>query len=117
MRTHLPRRGAVNTFLAAAIVMGTIAAAAADEPPKLVVVLVVDQMRAGYIDKFQHQWTAGLHRLVTEGAWYRLAAYPYLNTWDVRDARHDRDRQFSGEPWRDPKQLVGPRRVQAGGLH
>ena len=59
----------------------TIAAVAADEPPKLVVVLVVDQMRADYIDKFQHQWTAGLHRLVTEGAWYRLAAYPYLNTW------------------------------------
>ena len=82
MRTHLPRRhGAVSTLLAAAIVMGTIGAAAADEPPKLVVVLVVDQMRADYIDKFQHQWTAGLHRLVTEGAWFRLAAYPYLNTW------------------------------------
>ena len=81
MRTHLSRRGAVNTLLAAAIVMGTIAAVAADEPLKLVVVLVVDQMRADYVDKFQHQWTAGLHRLVTEGAWYRLAAYPYLNTW------------------------------------
>ena len=89
MRTHLPRRGAVNTLSAAAIVvivivmiiMGTIGAATADEPPQLVVVLVVDQMRADYIDKFQHQWTAGLHRLVTEGAWYRLAAYPYLNTW------------------------------------
>ena len=58
-------------------------AAAADEPrrPKLVVVLVVDQMRADYIDKFQHQWKDGLQRMVTQGAWWRLAAYPYLNTW------------------------------------
>jgi len=48
--------------------------------PKLVVVLVVDQMRADYIDKFQHQWTGGLKRLVTEGAWFQDAAYPYAAT-------------------------------------
>ncbi|HXM91430.1 MAG TPA: alkaline phosphatase family protein, partial [Candidatus Dormibacteraeota bacterium] len=45
--------------------------------PKLVVILVVDQMRGDYIDKFQHQWTGGLKRLVNEGAWFREAAYPY----------------------------------------
>jgi predicted AlkP superfamily pyrophosphatase or phosphodiesterase len=48
--------------------------------PKLIVVLVVDQMRADYVDKFQGQWTGGLKRLVTEGAWFREAAYPYANT-------------------------------------
>src|SRR6202047_3300626 len=45
--------------------------------PKLVVILVVDQMRGDYIDKFQHQWTGGLKRLVNEGACFREAAYPY----------------------------------------
>jgi len=45
--------------------------------PKLVVILVVDQMRGDYVDKFQHQWTGGLKRLVNEGAWFHDAAYPY----------------------------------------
>src|SRR3979490_449451 len=48
--------------------------------PKLVVVLVVDQMRADYVDKFQGQWTGGLKRLVEEGAWFRNAADPYAPT-------------------------------------
>ncbi len=48
--------------------------------PKLVVMLVVDQMRADYVDKFQAHWTGGLKRLVDEGAWFRDAAYPYAAT-------------------------------------
>jgi predicted AlkP superfamily pyrophosphatase or phosphodiesterase len=48
--------------------------------PKLVVILVVDQMRGDYVDKFRSQWTGGLHRLVTEGAWFHEAAYPYAAT-------------------------------------
>jgi predicted AlkP superfamily pyrophosphatase or phosphodiesterase len=48
--------------------------------PKLVVMLVVDQMRADYVDKFRGQWTGGLKRLVEEGAWFRDAAYPYAAT-------------------------------------
>ena len=54
----------------------------ADKPsrPKLVVLLVVDQMRGDYVDKFRGQWTAGLKRLLTEGAWFRAAAYPYAAT-------------------------------------
>jgi predicted AlkP superfamily pyrophosphatase or phosphodiesterase len=48
--------------------------------PRLVVVLVVDQMRADYVDKFRGQWKAGLKRLVEEGAWFRTAAYPYAST-------------------------------------
>jgi len=48
--------------------------------PRLVVLLVVDQMRADYVDKFLGQWTGGLKRLVEEGAWFRNAAYPYAAT-------------------------------------
>lgn len=48
--------------------------------PKLVVLLVVDQMRADYVDKFRFQWTGGLKRLVEEGAWFRDAAYSYAAT-------------------------------------
>src|SRR5215831_19855398 len=56
------------------------AAAKIPQRPKLVVILVVDQMRADYVDKFRSQWTSGLKRLVDEGAWFRDAAYPYADT-------------------------------------
>ena len=48
--------------------------------PKLVVLISIDQMRGDYIDKFQHQWSKGLKRLISEGAWFRQADYPYYNT-------------------------------------
>jgi predicted AlkP superfamily pyrophosphatase or phosphodiesterase len=50
------------------------------EKPKLVVLISVDQMRGDYVDRFRHQWTKGLNRLVTEGAWFRQSDYPYYNT-------------------------------------
>jgi len=53
---------------------------AAVDPPKLAVIIVVDQMRADYVERFKSDWTAGLKRLVTEGAWFTRAAYPYLLT-------------------------------------
>jgi hypothetical protein len=56
------------------------AAPAAPLRPKLIVLLVIDQMRADYIDKFLGQWTGGLRRLVQQGAWFRDAAYPYAAT-------------------------------------
>jgi predicted AlkP superfamily pyrophosphatase or phosphodiesterase len=56
------------------------AAVPAAEKPRLVVLLSVDQMRGDYIDKYGHQWTKGLHRMVTEGAWFRDANYPYYTT-------------------------------------
>jgi arylsulfatase A-like enzyme len=46
----------------------------------LVVVLVVDQMRTEYLDALGPQFTGGFRRLVDEGAWFRNAAFPYLNT-------------------------------------
>jgi hypothetical protein len=48
--------------------------------PKLIVLLVVDQMRADYVERFQHEWTGGFHRLLTEGARFTRADYPYFNT-------------------------------------
>ena len=53
---------------------------AASTKPKLVVLISVDQMRGDYIDRFQHQWSKGLKRLVAEGAWFRQADFPYYNT-------------------------------------
>src|SRR5512134_2465489 len=47
--------------------------------PKLVVLISIDQMRGDYIDRFRHQWTKGLHRMITDGAWFRQADYPYYN--------------------------------------
>jgi len=55
-------------------------ASPANVRPKLVVILVVDQMRADYVENFRQQWTGGLARLVNEGAWFRQAAYPYQTT-------------------------------------
>lgn len=52
----------------------------APDPPRLVVVLVVDQMRSGYLDAYGSHFEAGLRRLMRDGAWFRHAAYPYLNT-------------------------------------
>src|SRR6516225_3678739 len=80
--------GLLANFLAVALMIGGQANAQSAaggakttvKRPKLVVMLVVDQMRADYVDKFQGQWTGGLQRLVREGAWFREAAYPYAAT-------------------------------------
>jgi hypothetical protein len=48
--------------------------------PKLVVVLVVDQMRSDYLDRHAAAFTGGFKRLMSEGAWFKEAAYPYLAT-------------------------------------
>lgn len=64
----------------AAVAVLPAAPVAQQRGPKLIVMIAVDQMRADYIDRFQHQWSAGLKRLVAEGAWFRQAEYPYFNT-------------------------------------
>jgi len=71
----------VITLVITTVVSITVAASEySSRQPRLIVILVVDQMRANYIDRFKHQWTAGLRRLINDGAWFRLAAHPYLNT-------------------------------------
>jgi predicted AlkP superfamily pyrophosphatase or phosphodiesterase len=73
---------ACGAVLAAAVACGAavVPIVPVEQRPKLVVVLVVDQMRADYIERFAHEWRGGLHRLLTDGAWFREAAYPYLDT-------------------------------------
>jgi len=70
----------VGMLLAAVCCQAVTVAAQVPRRPRLVVVLVVDQMRADYIDRYGHQWSRGLKRLITEGAYYKQAFYPYLNT-------------------------------------
>jgi predicted AlkP superfamily pyrophosphatase or phosphodiesterase len=68
--------------LAAALVQTAPSAQTAPpSPPRLAVIIVVDQMRADYVERFKDEWTGGLRRLVTRGAWFTNAAYPYLMTF------------------------------------
>jgi predicted AlkP superfamily pyrophosphatase or phosphodiesterase len=71
------RRTVIAVALAAA---ASVLLSAADPAPRLAVLVVVDQMRADYIERFKENWTSGLRRLVDEGAWFTHAAYPYLTT-------------------------------------
>lgn len=72
---------AATALLVLATPMTTTPIVAQHTPPRLVVVLVVDQMRADYIQTYGHQWTKGLRRLVDTGASFPLAAYPYAATY------------------------------------
>jgi predicted AlkP superfamily pyrophosphatase or phosphodiesterase len=48
--------------------------------PRLLVVIVADQLRADYLDLYKHRWRSGFRVLLDEGAWFRRAEFPYLNT-------------------------------------
>jgi predicted AlkP superfamily pyrophosphatase or phosphodiesterase len=59
---------------------GPAARLAQAEDGRLLVIVVVDQMRRDYLDRYRHLWKEGFARLLTEGAVFERAAYPYLNT-------------------------------------
>ena len=86
-------------------------------PPRLVVVLVVDQMRNDYIDDYGAGWTQGLRRLLSEGARFRNAAYPYFNT--VTCAGHATIGNGHGaRVSRDhPQSVVAPGRAEGAVVH
>ena len=65
---------------AAIVAAASLLLSAAEAAPKLVVLIVVDQMRADYVERFHEDWSAGLRRVVDNGAWFTQAAYPYLTT-------------------------------------
>src|SRR2546427_5001397 len=73
---------AVCLFCAQLLLPASVPAQAEKEHsrPKLVVVLVVDQLRADYLEKYSEHWTGGVRRLLEEGAWVPQAAYPYAST-------------------------------------
>ncbi|HEY2842671.1 MAG TPA: alkaline phosphatase family protein [Bryobacteraceae bacterium] len=80
----MPRTSTVVVVILATALLTFGASAQAPAPPaarpKLVVVIVVDQMRADYIERFHDRWNGGLRRLVDRGAWFTNAAYPYAET-------------------------------------
>ena len=49
-------------------------------PPRLLVIVVVDQMRADYLDRFARHWRHGFRTLLAGGRVFERAAYTYLNT-------------------------------------
>jgi len=69
---------ALGAMLAVLITMTPLTAQPAT--PRLIVVLAVDQMRADYVDRFGHQWTGGLRRLIDRGAVFAEARYSYFGT-------------------------------------
>jgi len=74
-------RRALITIAVAAALVSTTRAQTASGPPKLAVLIVVDQMRADYVTRFRGEWSSGLRRLLTKGAWFSNAAYPYMLTF------------------------------------
>jgi predicted AlkP superfamily pyrophosphatase or phosphodiesterase len=70
----------VRVRVIVALLLGGSIVAAQPRRPTLAVIIVVDQMRADYVERFQRDWTGGLKRFAANGAVFENAAYPYLNT-------------------------------------
>jgi predicted AlkP superfamily pyrophosphatase or phosphodiesterase len=52
----------------------------AADPPRLLVTVVVDQLRADYLQHFNKHWTNGFRTLLDQGLVFENARYPYLVT-------------------------------------
>src|SRR5215213_10226 len=65
--------------IASLLAVGAIRASA-QTPPKLVVIVVVDQMRADYLTRYDRHWRSGFRTLLREGAVFENAHYPYFST-------------------------------------
>ena len=57
-----------------------LAAPAAQQRPRLLVIIVVDQLRADYLNTFATHWRGGFRTVLADGAVFRRAAYPFLHT-------------------------------------
>jgi predicted AlkP superfamily pyrophosphatase or phosphodiesterase len=69
------------TLLAAAPIRPLAAQSAADRArPQLVVLITVDQLRPDYLDRWQSEFTGGLARLLTHGAWFTNALHDHATT-------------------------------------
>jgi hypothetical protein len=54
--------------------------ARAADPPRLLVTVVVDQMRADYLQQFNRHWRNGFRTLLDQGLVFENARYPYFVT-------------------------------------
>ena len=70
---------AAACLFAAALGFDTASLRAADSP-RLVVTVVVDQMRADYLQVFNKHWRNGFRTLLDQGMVFENARYPYLVT-------------------------------------
>lgn len=73
------RRAACLFGLLLALVI-VISELSAQSSPRLVVILVVDQLRADYLQTFNRHWQGGFRLLLDEGLNFDNARYPYLGT-------------------------------------
>ena len=64
----------------AAILFALVLPLQAQSHPKLIVVVVVDQMRADYLERFAAYENGGLHYLATKGAYFLNANYEHMPT-------------------------------------
>jgi predicted AlkP superfamily pyrophosphatase or phosphodiesterase len=63
-----------------AVVILLTAAPGAQQPIRLVVIVVLDQFRADYLTTFASHWRDGFRTLLSEGAVFTRAEYPYFHT-------------------------------------
>jgi hypothetical protein len=68
-------RAIARLLLAISLLLPAASAMAAQERPRLVLTIVVDQMRYDYLQRFGADFTAGLKRLLDEGAVFTNAHY------------------------------------------
>ena len=75
--------------------------------PKLVVVIVVDQLRADYLERFRGRHEGGLRWLLDNGAYFQEAAYRHAATVTatghatVSTGRHPSSHGIVGNSWRE----------------
>ena len=74
------KRRAVSCALLALAIAGSTPARGQSDAPRLLVLVVVDQMRADSLTVLQRHWRSGFRTLLTEGAVFERAEYPYLTT-------------------------------------
>ena len=78
-------RSRIRPFVSALVVLVVAspappAAQPAAARPKLIVLAVVDQMRADYLEKYEAELSGGFRRLMSDGAVFTQAFYPYAST-------------------------------------
>jgi predicted AlkP superfamily pyrophosphatase or phosphodiesterase len=69
-----------RVFLLLAVFIAVVLGPQAQTPPKLLVVVVVDQLRADYLQRFDRHWHGGFRTLLDKGLVFDNARYPYLGT-------------------------------------
>ena len=72
----------ISRALAAAFTLALPAVAAAQQPPKptLIVQITIDQLRPDYLERWGPQFTGGLKRFLTQGAFFTEAFHDHATT-------------------------------------